>query len=469
MHVCVFELCVCVCVCVYLCMCVCTCVCVCVFVYVCVCVCTCVCVCVCVCVYLSPPALQPEERVKCLCCHNTFSTNAQLQLHRRLIHTGPVPVHCVFCGLGYQSLKPMHNHLHTHLHGDEGESPQCPFCEASAPQDDVASLVNHVLEKHGDQFPFSCNICQQSFTADKMLRIHLLQAHKVTMVTRSLLRSPGGPGVSAADCPVVSEQVEPVDETTGESVVEETPTEDAVVGLECGEMESELFLSLPPEAQERIRLITQQGDKATLTINDGKGGVQQVTFRPVRSGASLLRRSSVSSTNSHTECSEMVVNDGAAFDGGISAIEEAPSTVENVIYGVSLAADTDVAMETEVLTGSEEIVAATCSINRGTESVSDTEGLSLAVSGISTAAEETQLRTESPDTAVPPYHIVLVQQDSCAEDVQVCTEEDTIIADSSEFTTVTIETAGSDDITMTTDDFMALVKHSHSTSGRHIQ
>ena len=300
---------------------------------------------------------------KCPCCSSRFADPLQTLEHRRRTHGGPIPVHCPFCGMGYQSLTPMHNHLRQHLqlpHGNpdseassaggsgSGSLPPslpsppppsllrcfyCPLVAAAGDSGSAALVVAHVLEAHRDKFAHVCEVCEQRFASREPLLVHVGQAHLAAGATVVAVKSlspdspvVAGPPVSSVSssssssstpsfvrASFKSEPAEEVDDIKNRSTPPPPPTapqppptplpaKSVRAFPELLAVNSDIFRSFPPEAQRRIQLIVKQGRRAVLTINDNKGGVQKISFGK----SQTLSTSTTTTTATATAAAESV-------------------------------------------------------------------------------------------------------------------------------------------------------------------
>ena len=456
---------------------------------------------------------------KCPCCLAWFPDPQQLQDHRRQTHSGPIPVHCALCGTGYQSLAPMYNHLRHHLHDDPDTSlVRCPYCPLATASAEALSLVSHVVETHGEQFPHSCHVCRQSFASVELLLVHLGQAHEITasVVNSS---SPDVPGsalassssssssssfFSSSSSALLSSSAGTLDksETCTRLPLPPKGAEDVPALLD---VDSDVLRSFPPEAQRRIRLIVQQGRRALLTINNGKGSVQSVSFGKVPTQPTSLPTTSASPAACAGEEGDEDLHQLAKVDsdsgGAASQVQEdeTQSAVESLLPGINLAEQTDasattssIGLKTEAVTLTEtpgvaeqvEIVTGLSVVAGGSEVVADpatggrvtteTElysgASSLAsemddVTGTLGMATEVEVVTGASDVTVLPTRIVLGEGmvgEEGGQGALVHAVGGPGGVDLGELATLTVQTTDTQSLAMTAEDILKLIKDSQS-------
>lgn len=315
-----------------------------------------------------------------------------MQEHRRHIHTGPIPVHCVFCGQGYQSAAPMYNHIKKHHLQTETHS--CSFCHAGflSRQDLVShldsvhsmqvsdlleqktlteqhrvaggslsleslptvlpvrcpyccevfirmiSLVAHIVEGHWEHFPHACSHCEQYFINEKALKYHMKDAHDEESTKH--LSPPRSPS------PLVLQQSAAVSSLLLSdhgffSTMKSEPFDNEHITSETNNLvQTDLMESLPEETQTYIRTLKEQGKHAVLIVNDANG-VQRVSVGPDPTlTASNIKQISSSVFESCLQSSgsqylETFVPDNITV--GIDVItEETESAIENLVNGMHI-------------------------------------------------------------------------------------------------------------------------------------
>ena len=320
---------------------------------------------------------------KCPCCLAWFPDPQQVQDHRRQTHSGPIPVHCALCGTGYQSLMPMYSHLRHHLHDDPDTSlVRCPYCPLAMPSAEALSLVSHMVETHGEQFPHACHVCRQSFASVELLLVHLGQAHEIaaSVVNSSPPDVPGSALASSSSSSSSSASSSFFSSSSSSALLsgsagtldkseacsrQSLPPKGAENVPTLLDVDSDVLRSFPPEAQRRIRLIVQQGRRALLTINNGRGSVQRVSFGKVPTQPTSLPTTSTSPATCGGEEGAEDLHQLAKVDsdsgGAASQVpeDETQSAVESLLPGVNLAEQTDASATTSSIGLKAEAVALT--------------------------------------------------------------------------------------------------------------
>ncbi|KAK7090797.1 uncharacterized protein [Littorina saxatilis] len=442
-----------------------------------------------------------SKQVKCPCCDAHFSHSWELHDHRRQIHTGPVPVHCIFCGLGYQSLTPMYKHLKHHFHSDTSKGTKssllcCPFCDSAAVFTSEASLlVSHVVGEHQDVFHYVCSVCQQRFHSEDPLHIHLQQAHELSVPGKmySLLSGSSSTAQVPATYNANLDGSSTLLNAAGRLLIPGAPSDESALSPTQEDMSSDIFHNLPTEAQESIRFITQLGKKAVLTITDGKGNVQRVSFKqdeaiPTSSKPVSPPLPTYAMQDANLECSETVVEEGVVALGNDMVLEETGSVVENLVYGMNFstgtegltgARDVDSATElattelvaegsTDAMEVSEEAhhfgVAMETEVNSDTLRVAGemevvTESLHV---GGETDKETTayELVDSGDEMSTPPEHFVLIREGEGGGEGALDETRFANASEGAELARVAVQTSDDGTITVSAEDLLKLIRGS---------
>ncbi|XP_022817550.1 zinc finger protein 569-like isoform X2 [Spodoptera litura] len=109
-----------------------------------------------------------EKPYKCEICSKSYIQRAQLQRHLE-IHTGNL---CTKCETPFPSRAKLLVHMREHMGLDKLH---CPIktCTYYTKAFSTESGLNHHLKTHGDDKPYSCEVCDKKFHSDMNLRRHL--------------------------------------------------------------------------------------------------------------------------------------------------------------------------------------------------------------------------------------------------------------------------------------------------------
>jgi len=112
-----------------------------------------------------------ERPFSCLICEQNFAERTSLRMHM-LRHSGEKPHSCSICGRCFTTSSALKRHAYSH--SDKREQFTCELCykQFSAP---------HVLKRHmrihtGER-PFSCFVCECTFTQLTSLKTHIMNIH----------------------------------------------------------------------------------------------------------------------------------------------------------------------------------------------------------------------------------------------------------------------------------------------------
>lgn len=435
-----------------------------------------------------------------------------MQEHRRQTHSGPIPVHCAFCGMGYQSITPMYNHLRHHLLDDLGTSAddaslaRCPYCDLVSTFTEALPLVVHMVETHRDKFPLACHVCKQCFISENLLLIHMGQAHEISRadaINSLPPNSPVSPPASSSSSPSISAGTLVKSETADAGNHLLLPSKSAEESPTLLSVDSDILHSFPPEAQRRIRQIVQQGRRALLTIHNGKGGVQKVSFGKIQTQSlSATTKCPTSPVSPSTCCGQdtgedldEVVKEESVISGAASPVKEAvQSTEQSLVDGVNCAVKTDVpattsginiktegvtetsgvaeemdiATQFSIITRESEPYPRTPDVKTETELYSGTSGIASemeVVTGMLGVATEMVVVTGASDLTVTPSQIVLGEGMGDEEGALMPSEGETSTVDLSELATITVQTSDAQTLALSSDDLLKLIKDSQSAAG----
>ncbi|XP_033230518.1 zinc finger protein 2 homolog isoform X1 [Belonocnema kinseyi] len=124
----------------------------------------------------TEPLVRSDEHVyKCENCGKTFITASYLKLHIRRFHTGKNPLECDICKQKFIYRSSIKRHVVSHMGDVKPDEPyyKCRFCEKSFST--YADLKVH-KQIHPEAKPFECNVCKRRFTRKGSLWSHM-QTH----------------------------------------------------------------------------------------------------------------------------------------------------------------------------------------------------------------------------------------------------------------------------------------------------
>ncbi|XP_076453476.1 uncharacterized protein LOC143288736 [Babylonia areolata] len=235
----------------------------------------------------TPPKWRTKSRGPLRCPPTEFTDHVQPHGHRRRGNTGPspVPVHCIFCGVGLRTLSAMNTHLRTHLSpcpmAGRTTQLQCPWCEHRVWPRRAFLMLLHMARRHQDHLPFRCSLCSLSFALDTALHTHLSQAHPLPA------------GLSAAGVSAGSaDRVETV-QSAPLSVTPSTTPMPSALSSDLYSVTQQGRQPVPSALSPDVHGVTQ-GRQAVVTINTEKRGMQKIVFTPSQALSA--------SDTSHTLC-----------------------------------------------------------------------------------------------------------------------------------------------------------------------
>ncbi|XP_034838107.1 oocyte zinc finger protein XlCOF22-like isoform X2 [Maniola hyperantus] len=113
-----------------------------------------------------------EKLFPCAECGMNFSTRAHLKKHVLIKHTGKREFQCDVCLKRFTTNKILKDHTkRVHMK----QLIPCNECDTSCPSE--AQLNKHMLLKHSGKKVFQCDICTKWFTSNKIMKQHVKRIH----------------------------------------------------------------------------------------------------------------------------------------------------------------------------------------------------------------------------------------------------------------------------------------------------
>jgi hypothetical protein len=103
---------------------------------------------------------------KCTDCNDEFQTIAKLRLHQSSIH-GLKTYKCTICGEKFSS----HYKKQKHSMKVHGGGFSCSFCGLQVTKN--SHLINHINRSHLKEKKVQCNVCNERFFNNTLLKIHM--------------------------------------------------------------------------------------------------------------------------------------------------------------------------------------------------------------------------------------------------------------------------------------------------------
>ncbi|XP_072319451.1 uncharacterized protein [Eucyclogobius newberryi] len=108
-----------------------------------------------------------QSPFRCPTCHKLFRYKSSYKTHLS-VHTDDKPLSCSFCNKGFRQKYNLKEHMR--IHTDEKPF-RCPDCGVRVRHHH--NLIRHVLTVHKGQKPYSCPVCEKAFSQKSHYNIHV--------------------------------------------------------------------------------------------------------------------------------------------------------------------------------------------------------------------------------------------------------------------------------------------------------